>query len=454
MTTDRLARGRTRARAMAWMLTILLAAAARADTTVVLDFPPDPNPPPTPDRIAVKVGLDAKFAFEPNIRFTLGTASPGDPNVFVIHFLAGTNGLADGISDRPHREAKIYMGNLIPGSGSRAQAGFNDTPEKRRNAMLDVAAHELGHLFGLEHTCNAPADTRAVTTPDGHTTFHRTRGNGMLVNGRPGLMADGSKVLPDETAQDQADFTPGEKSDIINFIANLKAPNVKTLDARPGNTRSPKSLKTIRGLRADPNTPSPFFPSPYPSPARCDWVDVHLQFFGNAGWEFGYIALDGEFRALTQAGVPDGDTAFPANEILDFAIHEPSAPDTVRISFTEGNIPPQPSVPVAPNFALEPTLAEPYFRSVMLNFDTDNNPATQPMVALLTIGEPNIFDGLLPVPGCPADFNNVFDLSVQDIFDFLAAYFGGDPHADFNASGAIGVQDIFDFLAAYFAGCA
>jgi T5SS/PEP-CTERM-associated repeat protein len=55
---------------------------------------------------------------------------------------------------------------------------------------------------------------------------------------------------------------------------------------------------------------------------------------------------------------------------------------------------------------------------------------------------------------CPADFNSSGTLSVQDIFDFLAAYFGGDPRADFNHSGAISVQDIFDFLAAYFAGCA
>jgi hypothetical protein len=54
---------------------------------------------------------------------------------------------------------------------------------------------------------------------------------------------------------------------------------------------------------------------------------------------------------------------------------------------------------------------------------------------------------------CSADFNCSGGLSVQDIFDFLAAYFSGDPRADFNGSGVISVQDIFDFLAAYFAGC-
>jgi hypothetical protein len=54
---------------------------------------------------------------------------------------------------------------------------------------------------------------------------------------------------------------------------------------------------------------------------------------------------------------------------------------------------------------------------------------------------------------CPADFNGVNGLSVQDVFDFLAAYFGNSAQADFNASGGLSVQDIFDFLAAYFSGC-
>ncbi|MFN7022100.1 MAG: GC-type dockerin domain-anchored protein, partial [Phycisphaerales bacterium] len=53
----------------------------------------------------------------------------------------------------------------------------------------------------------------------------------------------------------------------------------------------------------------------------------------------------------------------------------------------------------------------------------------------------------------PADFNNSGTVSVQDIFDFLAAYFTGDPRADFNRSGTISVQDIFDYLSAYFVGC-
>jgi hypothetical protein len=54
---------------------------------------------------------------------------------------------------------------------------------------------------------------------------------------------------------------------------------------------------------------------------------------------------------------------------------------------------------------------------------------------------------------CIADFNNSGTATVQDIFDFLAAYFSNSPSADVNNSGAVTVQDIFDFLAAYFIGC-
>jgi hypothetical protein len=54
---------------------------------------------------------------------------------------------------------------------------------------------------------------------------------------------------------------------------------------------------------------------------------------------------------------------------------------------------------------------------------------------------------------CGADFNNSGAVTVQDIFDFLSAYFASSPSADVNGSGTVTVQDIFDYLAAYFAGC-
>jgi subtilisin-like proprotein convertase family protein len=53
---------------------------------------------------------------------------------------------------------------------------------------------------------------------------------------------------------------------------------------------------------------------------------------------------------------------------------------------------------------------------------------------------------------CRADFNGNSTLEVQDIFDYLNAWFAGNPSADFNGGG-LAVQDIFDFLNAWFAGC-
>ncbi|MCC6319823.1 MAG: immunoglobulin domain-containing protein [Phycisphaerales bacterium] len=57
------------------------------------------------------------------------------------------------------------------------------------------------------------------------------------------------------------------------------------------------------------------------------------------------------------------------------------------------------------------------------------------------------------IPTCRADINLSGDVTVQDLFDFLTFYFGGDPRGDFNRSGGTSAQDIFDFLNAYFTGC-
>ena len=54
---------------------------------------------------------------------------------------------------------------------------------------------------------------------------------------------------------------------------------------------------------------------------------------------------------------------------------------------------------------------------------------------------------------CRADINCSGRVSVQDLFDFLALYFAGDPQADFNGVNGVSVDDIFDLLTAYFAGC-
>lgn len=58
-----------------------------------------------------------------------------------------------------------------------------------------------------------------------------------------------------------------------------------------------------------------------------------------------------------------------------------------------------------------------------------------------------------PTTCCRANFNQSGGVTVQDMFDYLAAYFNGLPAADFNGVSGVTVQDIFDYLAAYFVGC-
>jgi hypothetical protein len=60
--------------------------------------------------------------------------------------------------------------------------------------------------------------------------------------------------------------------------------------------------------------------------------------------------------------------------------------------------------------------------------------------------------GNLATPCCKADFNHVGGITVQDIFDFLGAYFRSEVTADINGGG-VTVQDIFDYLAGYFRQC-
>ena len=55
-------------------------------------------------------------------------------------------------------------------------------------------------------------------------------------------------------------------------------------------------------------------------------------------------------------------------------------------------------------------------------------------------------------PPCRPDFNHNGMVTVSDIFDFLAAWFQGNPSADINGQG-LSVSDIFAFLSAWFMGC-
>jgi hypothetical protein len=55
-------------------------------------------------------------------------------------------------------------------------------------------------------------------------------------------------------------------------------------------------------------------------------------------------------------------------------------------------------------------------------------------------------------PCCKADYNQNGAVEIQDIFDYLNAWFAGSAATDINGGG-LSVNDIFDFLNAWFAGC-
>lgn len=61
--------------------------------------------------------------------------------------------------------------------------------------------------------------------------------------------------------------------------------------------------------------------------------------------------------------------------------------------------------------------------------------------------------GVFNAPCCKADFNRVGGVTIQDIFDYLNAWFATQPTTDINASGSVTIQDLFDFLNAWFLGC-
>jgi hypothetical protein len=58
-----------------------------------------------------------------------------------------------------------------------------------------------------------------------------------------------------------------------------------------------------------------------------------------------------------------------------------------------------------------------------------------------------------PTICCPANFDQINGLTVQDIFGFLGHWFDGDPRCDSDGDGSLTVGDIFAFLNAWFSGC-
>ena len=143
-------------------------------------------------------------------------------------------------------------------------------------------------------------------------------------------------------------------------------------------------MKTIQGLRPNPDVQTPQFVDPFPPPRACQWINFDVLMINMPGYEFGYVAIDGGFRSLMNQGIAQGETAIAPNTTLDFAVHQIGVPASQRASFTEGQFPAQPGQPIDPAMSVEPVVSQPYFRTLQLFFDHDSNPNTQPGIVVLT----------------------------------------------------------------------
>lgn len=91
-----------------------------------------------------------------------------------------------------------------------------------------------------------------------------------------------------------------------------------------------------------------------------------------------------------------------------------------------------------------------FMQGTILRMDLDGSNQEPLVTGLGSVND--LVLGPAAAPPCVADFNHANGITVQDIFDFLAAWFAGSPSADVNGGG-LSVQDIFDFLSRWFAGC-
>lgn len=446
-----------RVHVLAAVLVMLLASAsaAQAEVTVYLEFRGNPPPagsgPTQEEKDAVKAGLEAKYAFEPNIRFRIGAApSPLGANQFQLVFVQERQ-IEWGNSTPAARSAWVSRGKMMPGSQWGDQF---DTLEKRVRGLVNVGAHELGHLFGCVHNCHAPNDSRSLRDSRGDNIV-RTNGDGTLVNGAPGLMCDGRKVHADEIANNDLKFTTGtggEQGIIQEFIRRNK--EAQSGRRAPGRTQQSLNSEFIEGMRPDTESapPTPPWDNP-PSPARlCRHVDVTAMLANNTHWELGIMTQSG-FFPLVPADIGSAMLSFEPGAPVDLAVRSTLTPNgPVRQMTMHGqvlNFVPQ----VPPGFSVVPMVQQPYSRQVALTISTDDGALTPPVIIQIGFSPyPDFYDGVRMVPYCPADFDGNGEPGVPDIFVFLSAWFAGDLWA-YEFGGVAGVPAIFAFLTDWFAGC-
>lgn len=88
--------------------------------------------------------------------------------------------------------------------------------------------------------------------------------------------------------------------------------------------------------------------------------------------------------------------------------------------------------------------AQPFY-SIILEADLDGDGEWEPLTGRLL--------QIVNDPPCAADLNLDGEVTSQDFFEFIAAFFSGDLLADINLDGEVTSQDFFNYLTAFFNGC-
>jgi len=135
-------------------------------------------------------------------------------------------------------------------------------------------------------------------------------------------------------------------------------------------------------------------------------------------------------------------SANPTNTTVQWWRYGPSTPNAswTHTPLTDGPTGWGSSITGSTEFAMTLSNAHPYDRKFSYY-----------MIATNSCGPTSSYYSTISM--CPSDFNCSGSTTVQDIFDFLTAYFAGNASADFNGVGGVSVQDIFDFITAYFSFC-
>lgn len=382
-----------------WLVGSALGAPAWGDKVVWFDF--SATDFTADERQAILARVHAKFEFEwfetqvgDNLRFV--QADPGGGAQRVVFENTTPDG-AYGEADLNTRVATVNVRRVTHGPGRN----FFDTRARQINAVVDIAAHELGHIKGVhDHNCNVPAEETQWVGANGRR-YARTRGNGTLIDGRPGLMAAGHKLIPAERAADQRTFSVAEQRRIAAFVRREKAG--RPVAPVPDGRRPDTDVCFVRGTRFDPAAPDaqPEWTEPFPDSPDDSWVDVMAGFANNADWDFGFSTADGGFMPLVEAGSPEGSVAFPGGTIVNFAIRPTGAGFfDPALSLTDIGRLDMLSDPVPAARAVRPLQSADYYRHARLTFDPDATPSTPNIEVTLSfdLASPDYFDGLYPVP--------------------------------------------------------